>query len=52
MSRVTNIGSMLEGATLFAQELGAWDTSSVTNMVGAFCDCTAFNSNISAWDTV
>ena len=33
------------------QGIGAWDTSSLTNMYGTFENCLVFNGEIGAWDT-
>jgi surface protein len=35
----------------FNQNIGAWNTSSVTNMANMFNNATAFNQNLSVWVT-
>ena len=50
-TRMTNMRTMLIGATTFNQPIGSWDTSEVTNMNGIFISANTFNQPISSWDT-
>lgn len=50
-SSVTKMGDMFNKASLFNQNLTAWDTSRVTMMDGIFNYATSFNGDISTWTT-
>ena len=48
---VTNMNSMFNGATVFNQPIGGWDTSKVTSMYNMFRQAAAFNRPIGDWNT-
>ena len=51
-STVVNLESVFWRADSFNHpNIGAWDTSNVTNMNGLFDDASAFNQSLSGWDT-
>ena len=44
------MGSMFRDATVFNQNIGGWNVTSVTNMQGMFLGATSFNQNLCLWN--
>ena len=43
------MSSMFKDCVIFNQNIGLWNTSTVTNMTYMFFNAPAFNQNISGW---
>lgn len=48
---MTSMNAMFWNTTAFNQNIGSWNTASVTNMGMMFSGATAFNQYIGSWDT-
>lgn len=49
LSNVTNLGYMFD-YTEFNQDIGDWNTSTITNMKSMFSNATEFNQSLNNWD--
>lgn len=49
-TKITNLRSVFEGATLFNQNISSWDVSNVSDMTLAFANATNFNQPIGSWN--
>jgi surface protein len=50
LGAVLDMFQMFRGATIFNQNIGAWDVSNVTNMSGMFASASSFNQDIGPWN--
>jgi surface protein len=48
---VESLRNAFLGLAGFNIDIGSWDTSNVTNMVGVFLGASSFNQDIGSWDT-
>lgn len=44
-----NMQDVFSSASVFNQNIGAWNVGSVTDMLGMFAYASSFNQNIGAW---
>ena len=49
-SHVERMDSLFQSQASFNQYIGAWDVSSVTDMLGMFSNASSFNQDIGSWD--
>ena len=50
LTKLTDMYATFSGATLFNQNIGAWNVSNVTRMAYAFHRATNFNQDINSWN--
>jgi surface protein len=48
----TSLESMFQGASMFDQDIGTWDVTTIVNMTNMFQGATSFNQNISEWNVI
>ncbi len=51
-STVTNTSFMFQGASIFNQDIGHWDTQNIANMASMFQDASSFNQDLTCWNVL
>ncbi|WP_375560901.1 BspA family leucine-rich repeat surface protein [Bernardetia sp. OM2101] len=51
LSRVSDIGRMFSGCSVFNADIGNWNTSNIIDMFGVFEQASSFNQPIDNWNT-